>query len=254
MHVRRIGFTPLKGARHAERASAELDAGGPVGDRSFCLVDPARGRVLRTVENPTMLQVGAALGDGRLRVDLPAGTVDGIPAPTGEVLVADYWGREATLELLDGPWSEALSAHLGYDVRLARATRAGEVVYGGSVTLVTTSSMARLGQWLGLAAASERVPLDLPRRHQRTSRRTPRTAGSGTTLALGEAVVRVRGTVPRCAVVDLNPRTGVRDVPVLKALAGYRLSGADVHFGVDAEVVVPGRVAVGDPVTLRRDE
>ena len=200
-----------------------------------------------------MLQVGAALGDGRLRVDLPAGTVDGIPAPTGEVLVADYWGRGAKVELLDGPWSEALSAHLGYDVRLARPTRAGDVVYGGSVTLVTTSSMARLGQWLGLAAAAERFRSTFL---VDTADLAPHAEDGwvGHDVGLGEAVVRVRGTVPRCAVVDLNPQTGVRDVPVLKALAGYRLSGADVHFGVDAEVVVPGRVAVGDPVTLRRDE
>ena len=184
---------------------------------------------------------------------LPAGVVDGIPAPTGEVLVADYWGREAKLELLDGPWSDALSAHLGYDVRLARATRAGEVVYGGSVTLVTTSSMARLGQWLGLAAAPERFRSTFL---VDTGDLAPHGEDGwvGREVALGEAVVRVRGTVPRCAVVDLNPRTGVRDVPVLKALAGYRLSGGEVHFGVDAEVVVPGRVAVGDPVTLRRDE
>jgi uncharacterized protein YcbX len=252
VHVRRIGFTPLKGARHAEHPAVQLDAGGPVGDRTFCLVDPARSRVLRTVENPTLLQASATLDGERLRVDLPAGTVEGVPDPTGEVLVADYWGREAELELLDGPWSAALSAHLGYDVRLARVTRPGAVVYGGSVTLVTTSSVARLRQWLGLAAAPERFRatflLD-------TGDLDPHAEDGwvGREVALGQAVVRVRGPVPRCAVVDLDPRTGHRDVPVLKALSGYRLSGGDVRFGVDAEVVVPGRVAADDLVTLRKD-
>jgi uncharacterized protein YcbX len=253
VHVRRIGFTPLKGTRHAEHPAVQLDAEGPVGDRALCLVDPARDRVLRTVENPALLQVDAALLGDELRVDLPSGTVTGIPAPTGEVLALDYWGREAKLELLDGPWSGAFSAHLGYDVRLARAARAGEVVYGGSVTLVTTSSVARLGQWLGVAAAPERFRATFV---VDTGDLAPHAEDGwvGHEVALGEAVVRVRGRVPRCAVVDLNPRTGVRDVPVLKALAGYRLSGSDVHFGVDAEVVVPGRVAEGDPATLRRDE
>lgn len=251
--MQRIGFTPLKGARHAEHAAAQLDAGGPAGDRCFCLVDPARGRVLRTVENPTVLQAGAALADGALWVDLPGRTVAGVPVPTGEVLAVDYWGRDAKLELLDGPWSEAFSAHLGYDVRLARATRAGEVVYGGSVTLVTTSSVARLGQWLGLAVAAERFRSTFL---VDTADYAPHVEDTwvGREVALGEAVVRVRGTVPRCAVVDLEPATGARDTPVLKALAGYRLSGGEVHFGVDAEVSVPGRVAVGDPVTLRRDK
>jgi uncharacterized protein YcbX len=253
VQVRRIGFTPLKGTRHTEHPGVQLDAGGPVGDRTLCLVDPARRRVLRTVENPGLLQVDARLAGDELHVDLPSGPDAGVPVPTGEVLAADYWGREAKLELLGGPWSEAFSAHLGYDVRLARVTRPGEVVYGGSVTLVTTSSVARLGQWLGLAAAPERFRATFL---VDTEDLAPHVEDGwvGHEVALGEAVVRVRGTVPRCAVVDLNPRTGVRDVPVLKALAGYRLSGNDVHFGVDAEVVVPGRVATGDPVTLRRDE
>ncbi|MGN6575457.1 MAG: MOSC domain-containing protein [Nocardioides sp.] len=253
MHVRRVGFTPLKGARHAEHPAVQLDAGGPVGDRVFCLVDPARDRVLRTVENPALLEADAALTGEELTVALPAGTVAGVPVPTGEVLAADYWGREAKLELLDGPWSEAFSAHLGYDVRLARASRAGEVVYGGSVTLVTTSSVDRLGRWLGLAVAAERFRATFL---VDTGDLEPHAEDGwiGHEVALGKAVVRVRGSVPRCAVVDLNPKTGVRDVPVLKALAGYRLSGKDVHFGVDAEVVVPGRVATGDPATLRRDE
>jgi uncharacterized protein YcbX len=168
------------------------------------------------------------------------------------MLVADYWGRGTELALLDGPWAGAFSAHLGYDVRLARVPRPGAVVYGGSVTLVTTSSVARLGQWLGLAAAPERFRatflLD-------TGDLAPHAEDGwvGREVVLGQAVVRVRGPVPRCAVVDLDPRTGHRDVPVLKALAGYRLTGGDVRFGVDAEVVVPGRVAADDVATLRKD-
>ncbi|MGH3333506.1 MAG: MOSC N-terminal beta barrel domain-containing protein, partial [Nocardioidaceae bacterium] len=71
MRIERIGFTPLKGCRHAERGSVDLTPEGPAGDRVFCLVDPARGRVLRTVENPTLLQCAAGWRDGVLTVDLP---------------------------------------------------------------------------------------------------------------------------------------------------------------------------------------
>ena len=59
MHVTRIGLTPVKGGRHAEQASVDLTLDGPVGDRVFCLVDPERGRVLRTVENPSMMRTSA---------------------------------------------------------------------------------------------------------------------------------------------------------------------------------------------------
>lgn len=252
MHVERIGFTPLKGARHAAHHSSALDATGPVGDRMFCLVDLARDRVLRTVENPTMLRAVAEVEGHVLRVELPGGTVEGIPTPTGDLRTVDYWGRDAKVELLDGPWSAAFSEHLGYDVRLARPSRAGEVVYGGSVTLVTTSSMALLSQLVGRPVGSERFRatylLD-------TGGLEPHgeDAWVGSQVRLGEATVRVRGVVPRCAVIDLDPSTGVRDVPVLTTLAGYRRSEGEICFGVDAEITVPGRVSVGDPAVLGRD-
>ena len=134
MHVTRIGLTPVKGGRHAEQASVDLAPDGPVGDRVFCLVDPARERVLRTVENPTLVQTSATWVDGVLSAVLPARTVEAVPAPTGRMLKVDYWGRVAALEVVEGPWAEAYGEHLGYDVVLARASHPGEVVYGASVT------------------------------------------------------------------------------------------------------------------------
>lgn len=252
MLVDRIGFTPLKGARHVAHADVTLDADGPVGDRRWCLVDPARDRVLRTVENPTLLQAVARADGERLTVTLPTGQADGVPEPTGDLRTVDYWGRDAKVELLDGPWSAAFSEHLGYDVRLARPSRAGEVVYGGSVTLVTTSSMALLSERVGRPVGSERFRatylLDVAGLEPHGE-----DGWVGREVALGEAVVRVRGVVPRCAVVDLDPQTGARDVPVLRTLAGYRRSDGEVCFGVDAEITVPGRVRAGDPVVLGRD-
>ncbi len=253
MLVDRIGFAPLKGARHVAHPSSTLTATGPLGDRTYCLLDPARDRVLRTVENPTMVRVVATATDDVLAIELPEGRVEGVPAPTGEVRTVDYWGRDAEVELLDGPWSAALSTYLGYDVRLARPRKAGAVVYGGAVTLVGSSSMAALSARLGQPVDSARFRstylLD-------TGGLEPHIedAWVGRRLRLGEAVVRVRGVVPRCAVVDLDPLTGLRDMPVLSALAGYRRHQGEICFGVDAEVVEPGRVLTGDSaVVLERN-
>ena len=80
---------------------------------------------------------------------------------------------------------------------------------------------------------------------------------TGRELSLGSAVVRVRGPVPRCAVVDLDPVSGVRDAPVLRTLAGYRRGLGAVRepaFGVDADIVRPGRVTVDDMITVGRTE
>lgn len=120
MQVARIGFTPVKGGRHRTHESVELTHAGPVGDRVFCLVDPATGHCLRTVENPTLLQADATWDGTALSVGLPAGTVAGEPVPTGEVLTIDYWGRAASVEVVAGPWAAAYSAHLDREVVMAR--------------------------------------------------------------------------------------------------------------------------------------
>ncbi len=248
MHVERIGFTSLKGARHRTHESVVLTATGPVGDRVFCLVDPDADRCLRTVENPTLLQTSAAWDGTVLSAELPAGTVAGVPVPTGEVRTVDYWGRAAAVEVVEGPWADAYSAHLGRDVVLAAAP-AGEVVYGGSVTIVTTTSLARLAEEVGAPVDGARFRAtfevdggDLPPHGE--------DGWTGRRLRLGTAEVRVRGIVPRCAVIDLDPDTAVRDLDLMKTLAGYRRGQGEVAFGIDADVTVPGTVGTGDPVRL----
>jgi uncharacterized protein YcbX len=257
--VTRIGFTPLKGARHLEHPTVELSADGPVGDRVLCLVDPSRDRVLRTVENPALVRVLASWSAGRLGVSLGDRQVAGVPEPTGDVRKADYWGRVAEVELLAGPWAALLSEHVGHPVALARPVHPGDVVYGGSVSLVTTSSLHRLSARLGRPVESARFRptfvVDTDGEPAGVERHW-----AGREVTVGGAVVRVRGPVPRCAVIDLDPVSGRKDVPVLRTLAGYgRGEGAvpparEPEFGVDADVVRPGMVACGAPVAVGRTE
>lgn len=251
VHVARIGFTPLKGGRHRTHGSVMLTATGPLGDRAFCLLDPAVDRCLRTVENPPLLQTAASWDGVVLAVDLPSGTIAGEPISTGEVRKVDYWGRTAAVELMDGPWATAYSTHLGREVVLA-SSPPGEVVYGGSVTRVPNGSLARLADEVGAPVDGARFRStfqvdtgDLPPHVEDdwVDRR----------LRLGTAEVRVSGAVPRCAVIDLNPVSGIPDMNLMKALAAYRRGQGQVFFGVDAEVTVPGRVKTGDPVKLAQD-
>jgi uncharacterized protein YcbX len=247
VHVSRIGLTPLKGTRHADRPSVELEDGGPVGDRVFCLVDRARRRVVRTVENPTLMSTRARWEAGVLSTVLPAGRFEDVPVPDGEVLEVDYWGRTVALEVLEGPWAAAYSEFLGYDVTLTRAAHPGDVVYGNPVSLVTTSSLERL-------EAEDGGPVDdaqLRATFTVTSGDEPADVEDtwvGSRLRIGAAEVTVRSAIPRCAVVDLDPVTGGRRARVLRTMASYRRVHGEVLFGVDATVTSPGRVAVGDAV------
>ncbi|WP_432478848.1 MOSC domain-containing protein [Nocardioides sp. GXQ0305] len=250
MHVARIGFTPVKGARHRTHASVSLTREGPQGDRVFCLVDPVTDRCLRTVENPTLLRACASWDGTVLSVDLPSGTVAGEPGRTGEVRRVDYWGRATDLEVVQGPWAAAYSAHLGRDVVLA-AGAPGAVVYGGAVTLVTSASLARLAEEVGapVDGARFRATFELD-----SGEVGPHVEEEwvGRRLRIGTAEVRVRRVVQRCAVIDLDPASGVRDLGLLAALARYWPARGEVAFGLDAEVTVPGEVGTGDRAVLGR--
>lgn len=253
MHVSRIGFTPLKGTRHTTVDEASLDANGTVGDRVFCLVDVERRQVLRTVENPSLLEVRSSWDGHVLGVALPDGTtVRGAPHAEPGELRTDYWGRPATVQLQTGPHAAVLSEHLGRDVRLARAAP-GEVVYGGAVSLVTTTALKQLAAHVGDPLLSRQdarfratVTLDTDDGGHQDLDDLP----AGTLLSLGRATVQLRGPIPRCAVVDLDPVTGRQTAPVLRTLAGYRRGSGEICFGVDAGIVVPGGIRQGDPAAV----
>ena len=57
-------------------------------------------------------------------------------------------------------------------------------------------------------------------------------------------MLRIGGPIPRCAVIDHHPETGVKDVRLLKELVRSRPtnSAGEPMFGVYAEVVRPGTV------------
>jgi uncharacterized protein YcbX len=77
----------------------------------------------------------------------------------------------------------------------------------------------------------------------------PEDAWVGATLRIGAAggpVVRVDRRDRRCVVVNVDPATGARDPAILRAIARHR----QARLGTYATTVVPGRVAVGDPVVV----
>lgn len=235
MEVVRVGFASVKGAQHTAHPHASVTTAGVVGDRVFCLVDPAADRCLRTIENPLLLQARAEWDGASLRVDLPSGTVAGVPEPTGEVRTVDYWGRSTPVEVVGGAWAAAYSDHLGREVLLARA-EPGDVVYGRAVTIISTGALAALGK--DVDGARFRATLEV-------SGDDPE---PGTTLAVGDdLVLGVRRRVPRCAVVDHDPTTGERDLRLLKALP---VEHGEPVFGVEADVIAPGTVSTGNAVRI----
>ncbi|MBF4161214.1 MOSC domain-containing protein [Nocardioides acrostichi] len=235
--------------------SIRLDGAGVSGDRRWCLVDAARRQVLRTVSHPRLmaLDVLAEGPDDALVVRGPGGErAEATPRPTGAILTCDYWGRPVELRLCEHPVVDLAARLLDRPPRalaLALAPPAA-VVYGGGVHLVATATLAALSARLG-------APVD----PARTRASVVVDAGPepwieegwvGREVALGEARVRVLTATPRCAVLDLEPGSGRRDLPVLRALADCRGNpdGMGPRLGVDGEVSRPGDVRPGDVVVV----
>jgi MOSC domain-containing protein len=67
----------------------------------------------------------------------------------------------------------------------------------------------------------------------------------GRELSIGGARLKVIKRIERCAATEVDPATGIRDVPVLRTLM-QRFGHTDC--GVYAEVMAAGEIAVGDRV------
>ena len=68
----------------------------------------------------------------------------------------------------------------------------------------------------------------------------------GRTIRVGGATLRVTERIGRCKATMANPETGRRDADTLAALATW----GHKDFGVYAEVIEGGRIAVGDTVVV----
>lgn len=69
----------------------------------------------------------------------------------------------------------------------------------------------------------------------------------GREISVGPVRLRIKERIDRCAATTVNPDTGARDMNIPRAL---KQGFGHVDFGVFADVVAGGRVAVGDDVTV----
>jgi uncharacterized protein len=229
-----------------------LDSCGVVENRRFFLVD-ATGRLLAGVRHGPLVRVRADFdaASQRLSLHFPDGHVVDGEVALGEPTSTDFYGRNVAGHIVDGPWSDALSAFAGRPLQLLRADRPGDGSDVQVATLVSRASVDELGRHADLETSPD------ARRFRMLLEIDGCTAHEEDTwldrlLRTGEAVLRVGGPVPRCAVTTQDPETGVPDLDTLRVIRDYREPGPSktADFGVYADVVEPGRVRVGDAVQL----
>jgi uncharacterized protein YcbX len=168
----------------------------------------------------------------------------------GERVSTWFYDRTVPGRLVEGPWSEELSAYAGRELRLARSDAPGAAVdrSDGGVSIVSDESVDELGRQAGRPEPDARrfrmlVGVSGGAPHEEDT-------WVGRDVRVGEAVVRVHEQVARCAITTKHPDTGERDLDTLHVIKEYRgqRNGRHLDFGVYGSVVQAGRVRVGDAV------
>lgn len=213
---------PVKSMRGEQCRSVGIETRGVAGDRVLAVRDP-EGRL------------GSGKNSRRFR------SIDGLFG-----FQAKGEGRDVTLTFPDGRGMqaddpaihEALSKALGVPVRLERERDVAHFD-ADPVHLLTTGSL----EWLRRRLPHSRID-------ERRFRPNIVVEGSdelswvGRTLRIGGASLRVTATTERCRMTTLAQAELPFDAGVLRCIT----QEADLQFGVYAEVLSPGRIAVGDAV------
>jgi len=249
--VARISIAPVKSLGLVHPDAVDLTVHGVVGDREFAVVD-AEGKLANGTKHGPLVRVRSSYDGARLSLTFPDGTEVADEVRLGERVPAVFYGETRGARLVQGPFSDALSAVDGSPLRLLRMDD-GEGVDRPGDGLVTLLSAAALEAMADQAGEVE--PVD-GRRFRMTflldgvpAHEEDRWVGSD--VRIGGAVVRIAGNVGRCSITQQDPDTGVKSFDTLKliqAARGQLPTTEPLPFGVHAEVVEPGRVAVGEVV------
>src|SRR5581483_6473897 len=149
MEVARLSIAPVKGLALEHPEEIVLGRRGATGDRRFHLIT-AEGRLVNAKTCGPLVRIRPRYDAGTRRLALELG--DG-----GGPVEASFYGRPVRGRLVEGPWSEALSAFSGMPLQLVCADEPGAAVDRTHVvSLLTDGSLAALGRRAGVDAVDPR--------------------------------------------------------------------------------------------------
>lgn len=256
--VSQIGRVFVKATQFLHPDEVEIVKSGIRHDRDFALAEENDTLVSSSNHGtffPLRFTFDAA--SDSLRLEFPEGRqLEGPARGSGRSWDLNLHGlRTLGVAVVEGSWTEVLSAFAGRPIRLVRCVTTGAAIDVLPITLVTTSSLRRLEREVGAPVDPSRFRagfvLENAIEHEED-------AWDGRQIRIGTATLKVRTPVPRCAITGFNPTKGIRDQEVMKSLIRYRdkfplpdgmLPGfATPGFAAYAEVIEPGFVRTGDQV------
>ena len=254
----RFSIAPVRSLGLLHPTEIDLTTTGVLEDRRFYLVDEA-GRLVDRLVVGALVQVTARTDPAAetLRLDFPDGSTVAGDARLGGPIETALHGRTAIGHEVIGPWAEALEPITGRRVRVVRTDRPGGTRNGNPTSLVGRGSIVELARHAGVSKIDARRFRMLIELDGIEAREEDEWIGSR--IAVGDAILRVTDRDARCAITTQDPDTGARDLDSLRTIIGYRGLIPDRHgapsamFGILADVERPGRVRLGDEVSVLRD-
>ncbi len=224
---------------------------GVVEDRRFFLTDDANRLVDRLIVGPLVrISTHTDAAGTTLWMRFPDGTVIEDEVGLGEPVETPIHGRTGVGRVVIGPWAEAIASFAGRPIRVIRCDRPGGTRRGNPTSIISDGSLRELARHAGVESVDGRrfrmlIDLEDAEPHEEDT-------WIGHRIALGDAVLQVTKPDARCAITTQDPSTGTRDLDTLRTLIAYRglREGKHADFGVLADVAQPGRIRVGDPVTV----
>jgi uncharacterized protein YcbX len=251
--VCRLAVTAVKGTRLNEVPSVTLDRSGVRENRRFYVID-ARDRMVNSKNLGLLQTIVAEYSDAerRLALHFPDGRVLEDEVRLGEAITTRFYSDEMVAHLVEGPWSAAVSEHVGKPLRLVESPD-GAVDRGvvGAVSLISQASLARL------ASEADQDEVD-PRRFRMLIEIDGVGAHEedgwvGRRARIGQVTVQFGGHVGRCSITSRDPETGEVNLPTLDVLRSYRngqRTTEPLAFGIYGHVLEGGQLNVGDAVEL----
>ncbi|MFB2551084.1 MOSC domain-containing protein [Ensifer soli] len=270
--VTQLNIHPLKSGRAIPLDAVDVARDGFAGDRRFMLIDET-GAFITQRELPALARVeargegsvlhlakdGAALTlrfdpERRLGVTVWGTTVDAaISQPEDDAVLSDWFAKPVRLAHMDARAARLTSATwTGIPVPVGFAD-------GYPILVTTTGSLADLNRTL-VGTGGEAVGMDRFRTNILIDCDEPWAEDRWRSIAVGGIVLDLVKPCARCIMTTQDQTTGARTGGnPIAGLAEKRMSAdrrvPGVLFGWNAVARGPGRIALGDPVTVieRRD-
>ncbi len=249
--VAQLSIAPVRSLGLQHPTEIDVTELGVAEDRRFFLTSDAN-RLIDQLIVFKLVQVAARTDPDAttLWLRFPDGTVVDGAVELGEAVETPIHGRTGVGHRVVGPWDEALGDFVGMPIRVIRCDRPGGTRRGNPMSIISDGSLRELAAHAGVDAVDGRrfrmlIDLEGAGAHEEDG-------WIGRRIGLGDAILRVMKPDARCAMTTHDPDTGEPDLDTLRTLISYRglREGKHADFGVLADVDQPGRIRVGDAVTL----